>query len=358
MMRRLALAGCLLVGLLPAVLRAGPMAEGSGLAAHTPLAQANTLSAVSCDAAGRCLAIGQGGAALASTNGGATWSVRAGTHMASPRALSCSTRAVCVAVGTKGTIRTTANSGRSWHRRHTGTSKDLESVSCTTMSSCVAVGLDGAVLTSADAGSSWSDHSVDATMGLWGVSCPTPTACVVVGNVVRPGTTYTVPLILTSANGGATWTRRPAAPHGSLGAVSCWSATACVAAGSQDGTERTADGGATWSKPDVDEQASELLTNLSCLGPSSCVALGITAFTGSLPGNAWVPTMYFADADHLIERTRDGGRTWQHVYANYPGWPKPPVAVTCRTVARCVAVGGDGIIEGSADGGVTWTRQR
>jgi photosystem II stability/assembly factor-like uncharacterized protein len=183
-------------------------------------------------------------------------------------------------------------------------------------------------------------------------------ACVAVGNVVSPGTTYTVPLILTSADGGTSWTPLHAAPHGSLGAVACWSARNCVAVGSEDGTEWTADGGATWSKPDADKQASELLTNLTCPGSGYCVALGVTAFTGTLPGTAWVPTMYFSDADHLVERTRNGGRTWQHVYSSYPDWPKPPVAVSCLTVTRCVAVGGNGIIEASADGGATWSRQR
>jgi photosystem II stability/assembly factor-like uncharacterized protein len=155
MMQRLALMVCLLVGLFPTFVLAGPAAAASSLAAHNP-PQGNTLSAVSCDAAGRCLAVGEGGTAVTSARWGATWAVHLGTHMASPRALVCPTPVDCVAVGTKGTIVTTANGGRTWHRRHTGASKDLEAVGCATASACVAVGLDGAVLTSADGGKTWS----------------------------------------------------------------------------------------------------------------------------------------------------------------------------------------------------------
>ena len=188
-------------------------------------------------------------------------------------------------------------------------------------------------------------------MSLWGVSCPTVKACVAVGTSGRVGTNQARPLILVSADGGVSWGQRQAAPTGSLAAVACWSTTGCVVTGSLDATQWTDDGGATWSKPRA-EQASDFLTSLSCLAPGDCVALGMSGVSTSLIGSE-LPVA----EDHLVERTQDGGRTWQHKYVNGPDWPWPLVAISCPSSTRCVGVGGYGTIKASGDGGVTWARQ-
>ena len=353
--RRFAFFACLLLGFLPATALGSLKAEGSVPAGsvwswRNPLPQGNLLRAVSCDASGRCVAVGDDGAVVTSS-GGPLWNLQSPAPIASPRALVCPSPTTCVAVGMGGSVLTSADGGRTWAARSSGTSKDLEALSCASPSDCVAVGLDGAVIATANGGSSWSNHSVAASMSLWGVSCPTVRACVAAGTSGRVGTNQARPLILVSANGGSSWGQRQAAPTGSLAAVACWSTTGCVVTGSEDASQWTNDGGATWSRPRA-EQASDFLTSLSCPAAGVCVALGMSGVNTSLI-NSELPVA----EDHLVERTSDGGRTWQHKYVNGPDWPSPLVAISCPSSTRCVGVGGYGTIKASSDGGGTWTRQ-
>ena len=315
-----------------------------------PLPQGNFLRAVSCDASGRCVAIGDDGAAAISSGGHAVGCAVPGAHRVA-RALVCPSPTTCVAVGIGGSIFTSTDGGRTWAARSSGTLQRPGSISCPSPSDCVAVGLDGAVIATANGGSSWSNHSASASMSLWGVSCPTVRACVAVGTSGRVGTNQARPLILVSANGGSSWGQRQAAPTGSLAAVACWSTTGASATGSEDASQWTNDGGATWSIPRA-EQASDFLTSLSCPAAGVCVALGMSGVNTSLI-NSELPVA----EDHLVERTSDGGRTWQHKYVNGPDWPSPLVAISCPSSTRCVGVGGYGTIKASSDGGGTWTRQ-
>ena len=158
--RRFALLVCLLLGFLPATavgsLKAeGSVPPGSAWSWRNPLPQGNLLRAVSCDASGRCVAVGDDGAVVTST-GGALWTLQSQTSMVSPRALVCPSSTTCVAVGTGGSVFTSTNGGRTWVARSSGTSKDLEGLACASPSDCVAVGLDGAVLSTANGGGSWA----------------------------------------------------------------------------------------------------------------------------------------------------------------------------------------------------------
>ena len=156
--RRFVLLVCLLFGFLPAT-TLGLKAEGANTVAgfiwnwRNPLPQGNLLRAVSCDASGRCLAVGDDGAVVISS-GGALWGMQPQAPIVSPRALACPGSTTCVAVGTGGSAFTTTNGGRTWVGRSSGTSEDLEALSCASPSDCVAVGLDGAVLSTGDGGGS------------------------------------------------------------------------------------------------------------------------------------------------------------------------------------------------------------
>lgn len=215
------------------------------------------LNGASCATATSCVAVGYQeldfnarGIVMNSRDGGANWTVQTvGSRRL--RAVSCARNGVCVAVGEKGAIVTSTDDGTTWQGRVLRSGVWLNGVSCPSAGLCVAVGglTDGLVLKSTDGGTSWSSYSSGfddllseegpanaeilqcaagggcADGALRGISCPSTRFCVAVGD---QGT------ILTTADGATTWTSQVASGGSStkqLTGVSCVSRTDCVAVG-------------------------------------------------------------------------------------------------------------------------------
>ena len=115
------------------------------------------------------------------------------------RGVACPRPSICVAVGEGGTIVRSTDGGRTWRRQPSGTPDDfLYGVACPSPSTCVAVGGGGTILRSTDGGRTWRSQTSGTTNFLFGVTCASPSTCFAVG---PRGT------ILRSADGGRTWRR-------------------------------------------------------------------------------------------------------------------------------------------------------
>ena len=125
--------------------------------------------------------------------GSIVWVSRASAADNTLRAIACPTASRCLAVGDSGTVLASANAGASWTRRPTGTIWDLVGVTCLTSSVCLAVGHGGTILASGDGGRSWTDRSSATSPWtsrakcpanspcLTGIACPTSSRCLAVG---------------------------------------------------------------------------------------------------------------------------------------------------------------------------------
>jgi hypothetical protein len=118
------------------------------------------------------------------------------------RAMACPRPSTCVAVGDRGTLLRSTDGGRTWRRQTSGTTNDLDGVACLSPSTCVAVGdimqgtpIRGMMLRTTNGGRTWRSQTSGTTDFLYGVACPSPSTCVAVGNSS----------IVRSTDGGRTW---------------------------------------------------------------------------------------------------------------------------------------------------------
>ncbi len=230
------------------------------------------------------------------------------------RGVSCSSPSACIAVGiyttSDSTQRTLVESwdGSVWSivssPNTSPTDNDtLLGVSCTGPSACFAVGSsnpgrlpDRTLIESWD-GSVWSivpspNVASAQTNFLNGVSCSGPSACTAVGTYTTSDSTQRT---LVESWDGSVWSIIPS-PNTSptdndvLLGVSCSSPSACTAVGTDttsDSTTRTlieSWNGSAWSilaSPNVPAASSNLLSGVSCSGPSACFAVGDYAIDAS-----------------------------------------------------------------------------
>jgi hypothetical protein len=230
------------------------------------------LLAVSCTAAGHCVATGsyeqRNGryAALAETWNGKTWTavtppVPSGSTRAFLDGVSCTSASRCMAVGQSGSVAVgdTASvaltdywNGKAWKRVAApapGKAPTLSSVSCASSVKCVAVGnapsVGVAVVTDtafADTwnGTRWTEATVTAptkNATLSGVACTSASKCLAVGNAFSSGT-FANDKAFAATLTGTHWslTKTPATPaadDSAFRAVTCLSATACTAVGNE-----------------------------------------------------------------------------------------------------------------------------
>ena len=121
------------------------------------------------------------------------------------------------------------------------------------------------------------------------VSCNGPSACVAVGDYATPDSFPPLTQTLIESWNGSAWSIVPSPNTSStqdnqLNAVSCSGASACVAVGTQSssstGQQQTlieSWNGSVWSivpSPNTSPTQDNLLSGVSCTGPSACVATG------------------------------------------------------------------------------------
>jgi hypothetical protein len=287
------------------------------------------LSSVSCTGSTRCMAVGQtqvftepGGFTVlhpfAEAWNGIKWQVvptpKLAHSGASLNGVSCTSPSACTAVGSEGTPKnatlfTLAESwnGSAWKFVTTpppltpgGTA--LSTVSCTGPGACMAVGYygfndgTGTSVTLAEQwnGTAWRQRTTptpDRSATLGGVACTAATACLAVGAHFVP-TGNLVNATLAEQWNGTRWTVQPSPnPSGAgaagLGRVSCTGPAACMAVGGA--VDQTGEvgfnvaeawNGTSWHlvrTPNPGSTSNEL-RGVSCVSPSSCMAVG--DFTG------------------------------------------------------------------------------
>lgn len=239
------------------------------------------------------------------------------------------------AVGAFGTIYRTHDGGRSWDAQVSGTLEQLFSVSFADIRTGWAVGRTGVIVHTTDGGTTWRKQPTPKDQHLFKVRAIDARRAWAVGDW---GT------VLATRDGGQTWEDRslprdvilysqawPDAQHGWL----VGEAGAIVA---------TQDGGATWT-----EQTSGVEKTL--FGAS---------FTDARHG--WAVGL-----DGLILRTNDGGQSWQLLHGDASvdeleqvgfkeAFENPSLYDVVVTDTFGYAVGDNGAVFVSADGGGTWTR--
>jgi len=349
--------------------------------------QGGYLSAVQCDSATTCLAVGsdtgnQGVSALATLSpSGWVWSAETvvapdASGWGQLLALHCSKSATCEAVGVdrnSQSIEThSANGGATWSSdvviandgAGTSTSGNLPaSIVCTSASRCIIVGSDSLsrafYSTSSNAGLSWKKEARFNVVALPGqgplthVSC-SGDLCVAVGS-----NDHNQSVVARSTDRGRTWSRETMLVSDASGAsyiqgVSCVAAKQCVAVGwdnlSRPVAAYSSDGATTWSAEhsiSIDFANEGFLNGVSCSTVRRCVAVG-----------------WDGRGQAIRTYSLNGGATWltMTTVANDATGSGFLYAISCPSTTHCVAVGRDDTFKGvyatSLNGGVTWSGLR
>jgi hypothetical protein len=256
-----------------------------------------TLSGVSCTSSTQCFAVGSYFAGVSSKMlierwNGSAWSIA--TTPSTPNgqgaglsAVSCQSASNCTAVGAGVSLRVLVLkwNGSVWAITNglSDTSKSLRAVACPAATSCIAVGLNGSGTFARHwNGTTWSTVPTPNPGGsnsasLLDVSCTGPTQCTAIGS--SSSNTATGPLI--ERWNGTTWSiQSSAAPTGSvrLAGISCVSSTSCVAVGRRDSSTFVEQwNGATWTivpSPNRAGTTFDTLDGVSCASTTNCKAVG------------------------------------------------------------------------------------
>jgi photosystem II stability/assembly factor-like uncharacterized protein len=245
----------------------------------------NALRDVNCPSANRCYAVGAGGTIV--SNSGATSTTWQSQNSCTPLflyGLDCLSESTCVAAGDSGVIVRTTNSGASWTIERPGTTgaMHLIDVTCPGSNTCIAVGHGGTVLKSTDSGDTWSSQTTPTTKNLFGIDCPTTNLCWAVGD----GGTI---LLGQQQTNGPAWAQQSSGTTEVLDGISCATATSCRVTGAGGTILGTDTAGAVWDKQT--SPTGNYLFDVECTTPATCWAVGSSGtIVGTLNGGTtWEP---------------------------------------------------------------------
>ena len=321
--------------------------------------QSSDLAAVSCPAAGACLAVGHystadgSGAAFAESRDAATstWTVRpvAQAADASLEAVSCATVDACTAVGGDADgARAERWDGLHWNVETPGTSRfsGFTGDSCTAARACVAAGFDVAVqhypkpLVDTWDGVTWhaqiapAPRSATESVSL-AVACTDAGGCTSVGFNTAPSDRSKTLAERWSPSWTIQTSASPASPDSALDGVSCPWRTYCLAVGyyftaaQSDAPLSESWDGHTWTiraTPVPTGATGSELRAVSCSAANHCVAVG--AYDTS-------------DGSQFGFAERWDGTAWhlQHVAGVTGATGSELVGVACTSGTACTAVG-------------------
>jgi photosystem II stability/assembly factor-like uncharacterized protein len=234
------------------------------------------LNAISCQDSTSCVAVGDAGSVVTSTDGGASWSDQPSGTNSELLGVSCPS-ATCYAVGSRGTILKSRDGGASWHDLNSATDNLLSDISCADGSNCVAIGNFGTILTTDDGGAIWTAADAGITNYLSGVTCATTSHCLAVG---QGGT------VVRSANGGQSWSPEDSGVGDDLLAVSCSNVSDCMASGSAGTVISTSDGGGSWTVHGTG--TSRAFRAVSATSPNRGVVMGDAAAIQAVCANSCI----------------------------------------------------------------------
>lgn len=233
------------------------------------------LQAISCAGGSRCVAIGTAprtlrAVVITTSNGGHSWTKEPTpvllNGMSNPFGVVCMSPSRCVAVGT-GAALTSTDGGATWTKHTVSGNLPLDYVTCPSAMDCIAEGnvtsaipknTAASLLTSSSGGASWYVRvaKVPSVTSLNGVSCSSVSSCVSVASGYGRQPKVSAPrrygVVERSRNGGKSWIQMRLFKVGSLFGVSCVTGTSdCVAVGETSQQRavilRTVDDGQTWA---------------------------------------------------------------------------------------------------------------
>ncbi len=345
------------------VLASGPLAVAQWQW-NNPTPQGNDLwCAEFSPASSTCWAVGGGGMILVSGNGGQTWSHRPSGTMSFLRGLAAPTTMDAWVVGDDGTILFTQDGGFSWTPQPSGVTLGINEIFAISSSEAWVVGDAGMVRHTTNGGALWSAQTSNTTNNLNDIFF------VDAQNGWAVGASKT---IRKTTNGGQTWTSITIPGPGLFDLIGVFFVDAQNgwAAGTNGTILCTTNGGAQWTRQTTNTTTDLNKVRFLDLNTGVTVGeLGTVLFTTN-GGQIWVP--FASGATNGLEGLASSGTTvvavgvFGGIYtAALPG-TFTAITTGSRTTLNGVtnfgagmiwAVGDNGDILASANGGASWSPQ-
>ncbi len=199
----------------------------------------------------------------------------------------------------------------------------LFAIACPAPAECVATGAAGEVEVTRDAGEHWHTVTTGVTGRLLAVTCTSQLHCIAVGDGGAA--------VITD-DGGARWRRARSGTTEELDGISCPNPRQCVAVGYLGTVIGSVNAGVTW------KTASSLdgeLTSISCR-ITICAAVTLRTALDS-------PAMEYVSGDLGVSWVGQPLDTDRNFFG-----------VDCITAHVCRAVGDEGSVDSTTDGGASW----
>lgn len=197
----------------------------------------SNLNGVDCGSASTCIAVGDSGTVVYTTNK-ITWTAGVSGTTETLRDVDMTSSTVGIAVGAAGTILKTTDGGATWSAKTSGTTEGLYGVVMVSTSTGWAVGSDGAIRKTTDGGTTWSNASAATSADFRAVDA---TSTSIVWAAGRFGAVYR------STNGGSTWTDVSSISAQEIDTIDALSSSNAVIGGTNGLAEKTTNSGATWT---------------------------------------------------------------------------------------------------------------
>ena len=241
------------------------------------------------------------------------------------------------AVGAGGTVIRTTDGGSTWASQISGEGADLYAVSFSDINTGIAVGSSGVVIKTTDGGATWIPLTVDITVQFRNVQMVGSQVAYVIGARYF-SVDNTQGYVYKTTDGGLTWNPLTVNSAPGLFGISFVDALNGWVSGHQGTIFHTTDGGASWTKQNSTIAANQQVAQIAFADLKHGIAVGPNGVAG-VPD---VPSAGF------IATTSDGGVTWTKVDT------KPLTGLWMPDVNHAVAVGYNGTVMETADGGATW----
>ncbi|HEU5316964.1 MAG TPA: YCF48-related protein [Chloroflexota bacterium] len=321
-------------------------------------------------------AVGDGGLLLRTGDGGETWTALVSPTAADLYSVAAVDERTMHAVGDGGTIVKSVDGGATWAQlpepRPASTKLvRIVAIPGTQGQRAFVVGFNGTQLRTADAGVSWTSLSTSPRGTLRSVKFVTQDTVVAVG---ERGT------IVKSVDRGNTWRPVRSGTQRDLNDVQFFTRQIGFAVGDGGTILRSDDTGETWRQ--VKSPVGLNLRAIGLAGDPETGRLDVGLIGGDTnlvlrstdQGNSWLesrlpggndriysvhfpePRVGYVGGLQTIWQTTDFGRTWR-VVAGGQAAPRDPLGFSFPSVNRGFAVGQQGQIFRTDDGGTTWTRQ-
>ena len=209
-----------------------------------------------------------------------------------------------------------------WAEQTSGTSQNLQRIDCPTAGTCFAVGENGTIRATTNGGATWVSQDSGTGQHLFGISCPTASTCFAVG---ENGT------IRATTNGGASWSGQSSGTTQRLRGISCASALTCLVIGGVNTSTgvRTTTGGSSWTV--LPFLGNTDLHAVSCPDTERCTVVGL--------------------GQRIIVFVGEG------IYRLYTAIGPTLYDVDCPTSSTCLAVGENGAVLVTTNGGGSFGSQ-